>query len=270
MLKIFNLSISLKYIIYPFIYIFLGIIVYLLINKIIDKSFKEENIKLINHKQRIKTIKSLIKNIIKYLIVIVVITAILSTYKIDVKSIIAGLGVTTAIIGLAFQDMAKDIIAGISIITEGQYDVGDTIEVDSFTGEVIALGLKTTKIRNFKGATKIISNRYMDNIVNYSLDDSLAIVDIGVAYEHSSEEVINILNKLFDKINDKVPNTRGKIEIVGITELGDSAVNYRITVKVKSMQQYEAERYLRKEIKEAFDKANIKIPYPQVEVHNGK
>lgn len=183
-----KLNINIKYLILPILYIILGILVYSLIKKLIDKTLKIENVKS-HHKQRIKTIKSLILNIIKYIIVIIVTLAILSVFGVNVRSIATGLGITTAIIGLAFQDLAKDLIAGFSIITENQYEIGDTIEVDDFMGEVISLGLKTTKIKDYKGAIKIIANHNMDKIINYSLSNALAVVDVGVGYEHSPESV---------------------------------------------------------------------------------
>ena len=270
MIKLFNVTINLKYVILPIIYIIIGFISYYAIKKILDKTIRVEKLGLKSHKQRVTTIKLLIQNIIKYIIVVLVVLAILSIYGVNVKSIVAGLGITTAIIGLAFQDFAKDIIAGISIITEGQYDIGDTIEAEGFMGEVISLGLKTTKIKNYKGAIKIISNRYMDKVINYSLEDSLAIVDIGTSYNHSTAEVEKVLKKLITKLNGNIPEATGDLEIVGITDLADSSVVYRISVKVKPMQYAVVERKLRKQIKDAFDEAKISIPFPQIEVHNGK
>ena len=188
----------------------------------------------------------------------------------NVTSLVAGLGVTTAIIGLAFQDLAKDLIAGVSIITEAQYEVGDTIEVDGFMGEVEFIGLKTTRIKNYKGATKIIANRYMDNLINYSIHNSLAIVDVSVDYDQKYENVEKVLNQLIEDLEGTIENVTGKIQILGINSLDDSAVTYRITVETKPMQHFVVERLLRKEIKEAFQKAKIKIPFPQIEVHHGK
>ena len=150
------------------------------------------------------------------------------------------------------------------------YEVGDTIEVEGFMGEVVFLGLKTTRIKNYKGATQIIANRYMDKMINYSLANSLAIVDVSVAYENNNEEVEKVLNDLFKKLNGKIENATGDIQLWGVNNLDDSSVVYRIAVETESMMQWKVERFLRKEIKQAFDKANIKIPYPQVEVHNGK
>ncbi len=264
------IKIDLKYIFYPLLYILLGMISYTLLKKIVYKitSSNEKKLKS-SQKQKLNTMRILMLNILKYGVVILVFLAILSVFGVNIKSILAGLGVTTVLLGLALQDLAKDFIAGISIITEGQYEVGDTIEVDGFMGEVVFVGLKTTRIRNYKGATKIIANHYMDNIINYSLHNSLAIVDVSTGYEHAPEEIEKVLNKLAKKLNGTIKEATGEIEILGIENLEDSGVIYRITLEVESMKQYIVERYLRKEVKKAFTEANIKIPYPQIEVHHG-
>lgn len=263
-----KININLSQIILPIIYIVIGIVIYEIIRKIINRMTKTDKNK--DHYQRVQTVKSLILNIIKYIIVIIVILAILATFGVNVTSLVAGLGVTTAIIGLAFQDLAKDLIAGVSIITEAQYEVGDTIEVDGFMGEVEFIGLKTTRIKNYKGATKIIANRYMDNLINYSIHNSLAIVDVSVDYDQKYENVEKVLNQLIESLDGTIENVTGKIQILGINSLDDSAVTYRLTVETKPMQHFAVERILRKEIKEALQKAKIKIPFPQIEVHHGK
>lgn len=110
----------------------------------------------------------------------------------------------------------------------------------------------------------------MDKIINYSLHDALVVIDIGVGYENKPEDVEKVLNKLSEDLNGKIANATGKLEVLGINKLGESSVEYRLTLPVKPMQQYTVERILRREIKIALDKANISIPYPQLEVHNGK
>ena len=221
-------------------------------------------------KQRVNTLKVLIVNIIKYIIIIFVVLAVLSVFGVNVKSILAGLGIGTAVIGLAFKDLATDLIAGFSIITEGEYEIGDTIEVDGFMGEVVFIGLRTTRIRNFKGATKIIANHYMDNIINYSEHNSLAVIDVSIAYECKEENIEKAFEKLRKNLNGKIPHATGDLEVWGVNSLADSSVVYRVVVETEPMQQFATERFLRKEIKKEFDKSDIKIPYQQIEVHNGK
>ena len=264
------IKLELKQLLLPIIYIVVGMIIYEILKKAILKLSASNSKLRKSQKHRLQTVNLLIINIIKYIIVIIVILLTLATFGVNISSLVAGLGVTTAIIGLAFQDLAKDLIAGIFIITEAQYEVGDTIEVDGFMGEVVAIGLKTTQIRDFKGATKIIGNRYMDNMINYSLHTSLAIVDVNVGYEHSPEEVEKVLNDLAKELSGKIEDAKGEIQVLGINELENSSVVYRVTLEVNSMQQYAVQRFLIKKIKETFDKEKIKIPYPQIEVHNGK
>ena len=199
-----------------------------------------------------------------------VIIAILANFGVNVASIIAGLGITAAIIGLAFQDIAKDFLAGISIIMEDQYEIGDTVEINGFMGEVIALGLRTTRIKNYKGQTLIIANHTINEVINYNLANSLAIVDVSVDYDCDIDKVEKALNKMSEDIDGKIENTKGKIIVQGIDELEASGVIYRVVVETVSAKHLQVQRDLRKEIKKALDKANIKIPYQQIEVHNGK
>ena len=246
-------TVDLKLIVLPIIYIVIGVVIFSIVKNIITKAINKKGLK-ITQKQRVQTLSTMIVNVIKYLIVVFVALAILSIYGINVKSIMAGLGIGTAIIGLAFQDLAKDLIAGFS----------------GFMGEVIFIGLRTTRIRNVKGATKIVANHYMDNIINYSLNNSLAIVDVSIAYECDEDKIDEAFQQLCKKWNGKLEFATKDIEIWGVNDLTDSGVVYRIAVETKPMKQFVTERFLRKEIKKCLDAAGIKIPYTQIEVHNGK
>ena len=137
-------------------------------------------------------------------------------------------------------------------------------------GEVVSVGLRTTRIRNYKGATKIIANRNMDNIINYSDHNSLAVIDVGIAYENNEEKIDQVFEKLFQRLKGKIPNATKEPEVWGVNELDDSSVVYRIVVETKPAMQFASERFLRREIKKEFDQSGIKIPYQQIEVHNGK
>ena len=269
MIQILGLEVELKIIIVPIIYIIIGIVSFKILKNVISKMVEKRNLKG-SKKQRVDTLKVLLINIIKYLTIIFVVLAILSVFGVNVKSIVAGLGIGTAVRGLAFKDLATDLIAGFNIITEGEYEIGDTIEVDGFMGEVVFIGLRTTRIRDFKGATKIIANHYMDNIINYSESNSLAVVDVSIAYECKEEDIDKAFEQLKKNLEGKIPNATGELEVWGVNSLSDSAVVYRVVVETKPMQQFATQRFLKREIKKQFDKSNIKIPYQQIEVHNGK
>ena len=257
----------------PIIYVCVAVLINAIIKRIISKiiSKKQATIdrKSYNFK-KLETFKSLVTNIIKYIIVIFLVLAILTVYKIDVSSVLAGLGIAGLVVGLALQDLAKDLIAGFSIIVENQYAVGDIISIGDFKGEVISLGLKTTKIKSYQGDIKILANRNATEVINYSMSNSLAIVDIDVAYEENNDHVEEVLNSLVIELSKTLPNLKGKVELLGIQELSASSVKYRITASTKAMEHLDIERRIRKAVKQRFDQENIKIPYTQIEVHNGK
>ncbi len=262
-------KVDLVVIIKPFIYILLGFIIYKIIVKAMNNAEKRSKIEKQHNKKRVKTINRLIQNIIKYVIVIFVLIGILANFGIEVKSILAGIGITAALIGLALQDIAKDFLAGISIILEDQFEIGDTVEINDFVGEVVSFGLRTTRIKNYKGATKIIANHTITEVINYNLCNCVAVVEVSVSYDEDLDKVEKVINNMSKTIKEKIPKARSDIKILGVTELEESGVIYRIALEVAAAEHFEAERILRKEIKKAFDKEQIKIPYKQIEVHNG-
>ena len=102
------------------------------------------------------------------------------------------------------------------------------------------------------------------------MSNSLAIVDVDVAYEENNDHVEEVLNSLVIELSKTLPNLKGKVELLGIQELSASSVKYRITASTKAMEHLDIERRIRKAVKQRFDQENIKIPYTQIEVHNGK
>lgn len=273
-----NNKIDWSKVILPIVVILGAMLFFQLVKTITKRLFKASSARMNNtqRRQRVDTIRTLVVSIEKYVVIFVAIVIILSIFGVNVTSMVAGLGIMTAIIGLAFQDLAKDIIAGISLATENQFDVGDNVEIHGFRGNVISLGLKTTKIMSYKGTIKCIANRDITEVTNYSDKDSLAEVNVGVAYKHKSEEV----EKAFDIVrenlakntmqNPALENSLGEMVINGITDFGDSAIMWRVSMPCKANTAIGIERAMRREIKSVFDKQGIEIPFPQVVVANAK
>lgn len=258
----------------PFIVILGAIIIYTIAKSITKGIFERSSKRLgVQRRQRIDTVRTLVVNIEKYLVIIVALIIILSIFGVNVTSMVAGLGIMTAIIGLAFQDLAKDIIAGISLVTENQFDVGDNVEINGFRGNVIELGLKTTKLKNYKGHIKCIANHAITEVTNYTDNkDALAEVNVGVSYKHKSEEVEKALDqvRLNLRLSDKMDDSLGDLIVNGITDFADSAVVWRVSMPCRPNTAIGIERAIRREVKAVFDKEGIEIPFPQVVVSNAK
>ena len=221
-------------------------------------------------RKRRKTIVELFQNIFKYIIFVIVVLFILELYGVDTKSLIAGLGILGAVVGLAMQDTMKDFISGITIMLENYYIVGDYVTYNNFTGEVISFGLKSTRIKNLNGEVLILANRNVTEIINISQKSADVIIDIPVAYEAKVEKVEKAIEEILEEIKKLDKVYKNEVTYLGINKLDNSSVNYRIKISCDQDSQWSIKRSSLRIIKMILDKRNIKIPYPQVEVHNAK
>lgn len=254
-----------KEFIVPMVVIVICMFLCVISKKIIYRIFNLKTAKTNLAKKR--TIANLINNIIKFSIVLLGILIVLETYGIDTKSLVASLGVVGIVIGLALQDLLKDFIVGISIIFEGEYLVGDYVCINDFKGEVLPSNLRTTKIKAYTGEVKIIYNRNITEIINYSKGSTNLIVDIDVSYDSDIKKVKEILDDLCIKL--KSDYKLNDISCLGIEQLASSSIKFRIVALSNYSEQFALGRNIRKEIVLTFNENNITIPYNQVVVHNG-
>ena len=242
-----------KEIIAPIAIILIAIILYNILSKIVKKLFK---VKKVKDDKKSKTLVGLINSVIKYFIIIIAILMILEVFNIDTKSIVASLGVVALVIGLALQDLLKDFLGGAAIILEQQYNVGDTVTINGFKGEVIALGLKTTRLRAYTGEVKIFSNRVVTEVINHSISNLLSIVDVTLSYNNKAEKVEKVLTKLNEKLNKDL---KTEITLLPLNDFNNIGMVYRFTASVKPEVKFDLEREIRKQLKETLEKENIVI-----------
>lgn len=246
----------------PIIYIAIGIILNFIVKKVVDQISNKGN----NSKDKKKTtIINLIRSIIRYLIFTIVVLGILDAYGVNTTSIIASLGVAAAVIGLAFQDILKDFLAGITIIFDNKYAVGDVVEINGFTGTVISLGLRTTKIKAFTGEVKSIGNSSFSEVTNYNLADADLFLKLNVAYNTNIEKLEKVLEELRKDILS-LENVKN-YKLLGVDELGESSIVYIVNITCKPTTGVGIKRKALKLIKEQFDKNGINIPYNTLDIN---
>lgn len=255
-----------KQVIGPILVVACSILLYGILKRIIKKMFHINFVGVDVRKNQ--TAAGLVCNVMKYLLIVIDILIILGIYGVDTKGIIASLGIVGVVVGLAVQDTLKDFFSGIFILSEDQYHVGDWIQIGDFKGEVVYLGLKTTRVKAYTGEIKIISNRNITEVTNYSKEDSLAIVDIVTSHTEDSEKVEKVLTDLCNRLSKELPDLTGKLEFLGIMNFKDNGTEYRVTVSTQPMSHYTVERMIRKAVKEEFKKQNISISYQQVVLHH--
>lgn len=223
------------------------------VKKILLKQTNNRTITLVKH----------IQSILKYVIYFVVIMIVLSELGINITPIIASAGVFGLAIGFGAQSIVKDFISGFFIIFENQFTLGDVIEVDGFKGEVIEFGLRSTKIKNWKGQIKIISNGDIKKLINFSRDFSVGIVDISVAYETDMKLLENSLHNFIEKYETNEDIVE-KVSYLGVVEMQDSGVLVRLIFKSKPNIHFKYERKLRSDLLTFFKEEKIDIPYPHI------
>ena len=222
-----------------------------------------------NRRGRIGTMVTVISSLIKYISVLVAFCWILSIIGVNVSTIFASVGIFALILGFGAESLVADLVTGVFILFENQYNVGDIVEIDGFRGKVKEIGIRTLSLEDTGGNIKTINNSELKNIVNRSNQRSVAVCDVSVSYntdiEELEEKLVNMLQKIKAKHTDIFI---GRVEFVGVEALADSGVVLRIIADVSEENIFKGRRLLNKEIKIMFDKDGIIIPYPQVDVHS--
>ena len=245
----------------PIVYLIIGMIIYNILKFLVNKIMKNKYVD-----KRKKTIISLIKNILKYIIYTFVILSILSVYGVDTTGIVASLGIAGLVIGLALQDIIADFVAGIFILFDDRYTIGDTVEINSFKGEVIGFGLMSTKIKNASGDVLILSNSSFKEVKNFSRHNNNLVITLDVSYDTDIDKLESVLKDLTDDVK-KMENVCGEYKLLGINEFSSSSIKYIVSIQCKANCQYQIKRDYFKLVKTAFDKNKIEIPYNKLDVN---
>lgn len=221
--------------------------------------------------RRAETIKSLFANVIRYVILIFAIVYGLNMLGADILTVIAGLGILALIIGFGAQSLIEDIFAGLFIIFEGRFFVGDIISIDNFRGTVNSIGVVSTQIRDTGGNIRIINNSDIRTLTNLSNVTSLAISIVSISYNADLEKAESVINNLCCQLPEMYPDYFSvPPKYMGVEELSESSVDLKVVADVDENNIYQARRILNRELKLALDKNDIEIPFPQVVVWQGK
>jgi small-conductance mechanosensitive channel len=234
-------------------------------NKALDHMMMErEKNPLKLDRRRTNTIGKLMGNITSYVVNFIMILMILSQFGIRLEPLLAGAGVVGLAIGFGAQSLVKDVITGFFIIFEDQFAVGDVIQTGTYKGTVEEIGLRVTRIKSWTGEVHIIPNGTISQVTNFSVNNSIAIIDVSIAYEMNLDQAMKVMRETVMKTYETNVNMVKEPEVLGIQTLGASEITIRTTVECKPNTQPLIARELYAEIKKAFDTHGIEIPYPKV------
>lgn len=224
------------------------------------------NVCFVHASKKAITIVRLIASTVEYLSTLALIFLILGIWGVDTSTILASAGIIALIIGLGAQSLIADVIGGLAIVFESQFDVGDVIVVDGFRGTVQEIGLTATRLVDAAGNCKIIKNSAISTIINLSHDYSVAVVDLPVDYDEDLAKIRSLLETNLPLIGKKIPELQGPLTYLGVQEFQDSGILLRVIGKVDENDKFGVTRRLNEEIYVLFKANNIRIPFNQITV----
>lgn len=189
---------------------------------------------------------------------------VLATVDFNVTGFVAGLGIVGFTVGFALKDIAENFVAGVLLLLQQPFDIGDAIEAGGFSGTVINIEIRSTTIRTWDGLMVIVPNSavYTNAITNYSKVDQRRInLDVGVGYESDLQKVddlmVEVANGLSGVKEDPAP-------FVVFKEFGDSSINATLYFWIDTSEAayFDTLDAATKGVKEAFDREGINIPFP--------
>lgn len=222
--------------------------------------------------KQITTLMTVTRSVSRYIIYFLAILFVLEQigFGSSLSNLLVTAGVGSLIISLGAQTIINDFLAGMFILFERQYSVGDYVKIGDYSGTVTSVAMRVTYLRNYEGQKIIIPNGQITSVINYGAAYNLAKLVVPTPYSADSRRMIDIIqetaNIYYSEHKDdfvEAPN------VVGITAYNASSVDITLVGKVIPMKQWETERAWRLLIKERLEKEGVSIPYQTITIeHN--
>lgn len=221
---------------------------------------------------RARTLLPLLRNAIMVVLLVMVALIVLAELGINIGPLLAGAGVIGLAIGFGSQKLVQDVITGAFILFEDSISVGDVVTAGGISGVVERLSIRSIRLRDLSGNVHTIPFSSVDTVTNMTKEFSMAVIEAGVAYRESVDEVMAELKKLgaeFQEDREFGPLILEPLDMLGVDALGDSAVVIKCRFKTVPMKQWAVRREFNRRMKNRFDELGIEIPFPHQTVYFG-
>ena len=243
--------------------IFIGVIFIRLGHRMISSIIKARNQKLVRNPQQVNTLRSLVNSVFSYIMYFIIVTLVLSVFGVNVSSLLAVAGVGGVAISFGAQTLVKDIISGLFIWSEGSIAVGDIVDINGLQGEVEAIAIRTTTIRNYNGNVYTVPNGDIRSVTNMSRGFKRAIVDIRCPYEANQRHLVDIITEEMQRAGQEIEGLSETPDVMSILSFDADAVVVRVAARCPVGENWRIERDIRSRIKARFDREGIVMPHYQ-------
>lgn len=215
---------------------------------------------------RAHVISTVMAGSIAVLIWVITVITLAGIVGLELGPLIAGAGIAGVAVGFGAQDLVKDWIAGLFVLLEDHYGIGDVVDLGEAVGVVEHFSLRATTLRSLDGTVWHVSNSEVTRSGNLSQVWSAALVDVDVAYDTDLAAAQQLLHETAAAVcasEDFADHVLEPPEVLGVESLGADGITLRVKIKTAAGQQWALQRAIRAAVKEAFDGAGIEIPFPQ-------
>ena len=237
------------------------------------RPFDESKAAEMERQKRAKTISGILQKFATTAIVGVAVLMLLMELNVNITPILTSVGVIGVALGFGAQQMVGDFISGFFIIFENQMRIGDVAIINGTGGLVEEIHLRTTVLRSLDGTVHVFRNGTINTLSNMTRSFSYYVVDLGVAYKEDTDRVCQVVREVVAGMQAEEKYGHSILEpvdILGVDEFADSAVNIKLRIKTLPIKQWEVGREFRRRIKYRFDKEGIEIPFPHRSIYFGE
>lgn len=213
--------------------LFLTTLIFYLINRIGKKVINQYVNDRKAKNKRTKTITALINSIFHYTVLFFYLFAVLSILGIPVGTLLASAGIFSLALGMGAQGFVSDLVNGYFILSEDQFDVGDTVKIDSQVGTVVQLGLRTTRLKGSDGSIIYIPNRNISIVQNMAHGGISLNINLELDAGNDFEEVKKIIKQVNSTIQPEKKTLVQGPTIVGISNQNGNDVTFTVHFQVK-------------------------------------
>lgn len=211
----------------------------------------------------------LLSRLARWTVVIIGTILALEQVDFDVSGFVAGLGIVGFTLGFAFQDIAKNFIAGVLLLVQQPFDLGDAIQVAGYGGTVTNIEVRATTLRTWDGLTVIVPNAdvYTSAITNFSKATQRRLeLTVGVGYESDLDRVRQTMTEALLAVPGVIADDAAPVIV--FETFGDSAINVKayFWIDVAGTGFFDAQSQALQNVKQAFEREGINIPYPMLTV----
>ena len=213
--------------------------------------------------QRLQAASGVVRGVLGVVVWITALLVILDLIGVPLQPLLAGAGLVSVVIGFGAQQLVRDVLAGIAMLIEDQYGVGDWIEVDGRFGVVERVGLRSTAFRDVDGVLHHVLNGYIQSVGNLSQEWARATLDVPVALDVEVATAKEVIHRVATALAiDPLwgQDVIGPPEVWGVQAYGPEGVRIRVVIPTKPLRNWDLSRQLRERLKAAFDAEGIRMP----------